>query len=214
MFTFYFSPGSCSRASHIALEESGLPYTPQFIDFSTNAQRSDSFLKINPKGRVPALVTDRGILTESPAILAFIAQSAPSAKLAPLDDPFAFGRMQAFNGFLSSTVHVTHAHGRRGSRWADQPASLEDMKNKVPQTMSDNFELIEKDMLEGPWVLGETYSVADPYLFVMSEWLAGDGVDIARFPKVHNHAKRMQQRPAVIRALASERDAKARATAA
>ena len=214
MFTFYFSPGSCSRASHIALEEAGLPYEAKFIDFSSNAQRSDDFLKINPKGRVPALVTERGILTESPAILGFIAQSAPARKLAPLDDPFAFARMQAVNSFMSSTVHVAHAHGRRASRWADQPASIEDMKAKVPQTMADCFELIEKDMLAGPWVLGETYSVADAYLYVMSGWLAGDGVDISRFPKVHDHFKRMEQRPAVIRALASERDAKARATAA
>jgi glutathione S-transferase len=205
MFTLHFSPGSCSRASHIALEESGLPYVAKKIDFSANEQRSDDFLKINPKGRVPALATASGIVTETPAILAFIAQMAPAARLAPLDDPYEFARMQAFNTFLATTVHVAHAHGRRGYRWADQQSSLEDMKAKVPQVMAECFELIEKDMLAGSWVLGNAYSVADPYLFVMSGWLASDNVDIARFPKVQGHYQRMLERPAVIKALADER---------
>lgn len=205
MFTLYFSPGSCSRASHIALEESGLPYVAKRIDFSANQQRSDDFLKINPKGRVPALTTPDGIVTETPAILAFIAQMAPVAALAPLNDPYEFARMQSFNAFIATTVHVAHAHGRRGTRWADQLPSLEDMKAKVPQVMAECFTLIEEDMLAGPWVMGQAYSVADPYLFVMSGWLAGDNVDIARFPKVNEHYQRMQQRPAAIKVLADER---------
>lgn len=205
MFTLFFSPGSCSRASHIALEESGLPYKAHRVNFAEGEQRSEAFLKINPKGRVPALATASGVLTETPAILAFIAQMAPEKKLAPLDDPFEFALMQSFNGFISSTVHVAHAHGRRGSRWASKDSSLEDMKAKLPQTMGECFELIEHGMLHGPWVLGTAYSVADPYLFVMSGWLESDGVDIARFPKVHDHFRRMNDRPAVQRALAGER---------
>lgn len=151
---------------------------------------------------MPALATASGVLTETPAILAFIAQMAPEKKLAPLDDPFEFALMQSFNAFISSTVHVAHAHGRRGSRWANEDSSLADMKAKVPQTMGECFELIEHGMLHGPWVLGTAYSVADPYLFVMSGWLESDGVDIARFPRVHDHFRRMNDRPAVQRALA------------
>ena len=105
MFKLFYSPGSCALASHIALEEVGAAYTAARIDFSKSEQRSPEYLTINPKGRVPALVTDDGILTETPAILAFIAQSFPQAKLAPLDDPFAFARIQAFNSYLCSTVH-------------------------------------------------------------------------------------------------------------
>lgn len=205
MLTLYFSPGSCSRACHIALEESGLPYEGKRINFAENQQRSDEYLKLNPKGRVPALATPKGILTEAPAIMSYIAQTAPDAKLAPLNDPFEFGRMQAFNSYIASTVHVAHAHGRRGSRWANQESSLEDMKNKMPQVMTDCFTLIENEMLVGPWVLGNSYSVADGYLFVMSGWLKGDSVDVAKFPKVYDHYKRMQERPAVIRALEAER---------
>ncbi|UXS00488.1 glutathione S-transferase family protein [Agrobacterium tumefaciens] len=205
MFTLFFSPGSCSRASHIVLEESGLPYKAQRVNFAEGEQRSEAFLTINPKGRVPALVTASGVLTETPAILAFIAQMAPEKKLAPLDDPFEFARMQSFNAFISSTVHVAHAHGRRGSRWANEESSFADMKAKVPQTMTECFELIEKGLLHGPWVLGTAYSVADPYLFVMSGWLESDGVDIARFPRVHDHFKRMSARPAVQRVLVAEK---------
>ena len=205
MLTLYFSPGSCSRACHIALEESGLPYEGKRINFAENQQRSDDYLKLNPKGRVPALATPKGILTEAPAIMSYVAQTAPDAKLAPLNDPFEFGRMQAFNSYIASTVHVAHAHGRRGTRWANQDSSLEDMKTKMPQVMTDCFTLIENEMLVGPWVLGDTYSVADGYLFVMSGWLKGDSVDIAKFPKVNDHYKRMQERPAVIRALEAER---------
>ncbi|RMX06620.1 glutathione S-transferase [Corticibacter populi] len=211
MYTLFFAPGTCSLASHIALEESGLPFTAQRVDFAKNEQRSPAFLQLNPKGRVPALRTPDGILTETLAILAFIAQTAPERQLAPLDPPFAFAQMQAFNTFLAATVHVAHAHGRRGSRWADAPASLADMKAKVPHTMGENFALIEHGMLQGPWVLGERYSVADPYLFTMAGWLESDGVEIARFPKVHDHFRRMHERPAVQRALATEQ---ASATAA
>lgn len=204
MLTLYFSPGSCSRACHVALEESGLAYEGKRINFAENQQRSPDYLKLNPKGRVPALVTPKGILTEAPAIMSYVAQTAPDAKLAPLSDPFEFARMQAFNSYIASTVHVAHAHGRRGTRWANQEASLEDMKAKMPQVMTDCFTLIENEMLTGPWVLGSDYSVADGYLFVMSGWLKGDGVDVAKFPKVHDHYMRMQERPAVKRALEAE----------
>ena len=89
-----------------------------------NERRGAEYLAINPQGRVPAMVTDRGTLTETPAMLAFIAQSFPEARLAPLDDPFAFAQVQAVNGYLCSTVHVAHAHRMRGQRWADDPAAM------------------------------------------------------------------------------------------
>ena len=207
MNTFYFSPGSCALASHIALAESGMPYQVKKLNFAEGEQRSEAYLAINPKGRVPALVTDKGVVTETVAILGYIAQAAPEARLAPLADPFLFARMQAFNAYMASTVHVAHAHGRRGYRWADQETSFEDMKNKLPQVMSECFRLIEDSMLEGPYVLGEHYSTADPYLFLMSGWLKSDRVEIADFPRVHAHYRMMLERPAVQKALAEEKAA-------
>ncbi|MDE1992774.1 MAG: glutathione S-transferase N-terminal domain-containing protein [Rhizobiaceae bacterium] len=205
MLALYFSPGSCALASLIALEESGLAFEARRVNFPKGEQRSPEYLAINPKGRVPALVTDRGVITENVAIMTYIAQIAPAAKLAPLDDPFDFGRMQAFNSYLASTVHVNHAHKGRGYRWTDDPAAIEMMKAKVPQTMGESFALIEEKMLESPWVMGEHYSVADAYLFTLTSWLPGDGVDMARFEKVSAHYARMQERPAVQPALVVER---------
>ncbi|MDR9807857.1 glutathione S-transferase family protein [Rhizobium hidalgonense] len=205
MLTLYYAPGTCALASLIALEESGLAFETRKLTFANGEQRSPDYLQINPKGRVPALVTDRGVLTETPAILGFIAESAPGAKLVPLGDAFEMARLQSFNSYLCSTVHVNHAHRPRGSRWADEPAALEAMKAKVPQNMADCFTLIEEKMFEGPWVMGETYSLADPYLFVMTDWLPSDGVDPTRFAKVTDHHARMLQRPAVQRALAYDR---------
>jgi glutathione S-transferase len=201
MLKLYYARNSCALASHIALEEAGAPYEAIRVDFASAEQRGPDYLKINPKGRVPALVTDRGILTETPAILAFVAQSFPNAKLAPVDDPFAFARIQAFNSYLCSTVHVAHAHGGRGYRWADDEASFADMKRKVPQTMRECFTLIENGMIDGPWVCGDVYTISDPYLFTISGWLARDNVDIADFPKVNAHAKAMNARPAVQKVL-------------
>lgn len=203
MLTFFYTPNTCSLASHIALEEAGAAYEARRVDFSSGEQRSPAYLAVNPKGRVPALATPRGVLTETPAILAFVAQSFPASKLAPLDDPFAFAELQAFNSYLCSTVHVAHAHGRRGSRWVDDADAIAAMQKKVPETMAACFELIENGMLRGPWVMGDTYSVADPYLFTIAGWLEGDGVDIARFPHVRDHRKRMTERPAVARAMAA-----------
>ena len=200
----FYAPGTCALASHIALEEAGAEFTAIRVDFSRNEQRQPEYLKVNPKGRVPALVTERGILTENVAILAFIAQRHPAAKLAPLDDPFAFAQVQAFNSYLASTVHVAHAHGRRGYRWADNQSSFDDMKRKLPETMSACFDLIEREIFKGPWVMGEAYTICDPYLFTIAEWLEGDGVDPTRFPKVHDHRRRMYERPAVKRTLAAE----------
>lgn len=204
MLTLHYAPGACSLASHIALEETGAKYHAARLNMKDGEQRKAEYLAINPKGRVPALITDRGILTETPAILAWIAQSFPAAKLAPIDDPFEFARAQSFNSYLCSTVHVAHAHKGRGTRWADDPAALENMKKKVPENVAACFELIAKEMFKGPWVMGEAYSICDAYLFTVANWMDGDGVDPARFPAILAHRKRMNERPAVKRVLEQE----------
>jgi glutathione S-transferase len=204
MLKLYYAPGTCALASHIALAEADAPYTTEKLDFKSNQQNSPEYLKINPKGRVPTLVTDQGILTETPAMLAFVAQSFPKAKLAPLDDAFAFAQVQSINSYLCSTVHVAHAHKGRGHRWANDETSFADMKSKVSQTMTACFALIERDMIRGPWVMGENYTICDPYLYTIASWLEGDSVDVSALPKVMAHRQRMSERPAVKKVLAEE----------
>ena len=204
MLKLFYSPNTCALASHIALEQAGADYEAVRIDFATNEQRKPAYLKLNPKGRVPALVTGRGILTETPAILVFIAQSYPKSDLAPLDDPFALAQAQAFNSYLCSTVHVAHAHRMRGYRWADDPAAIAEMQRKAPQAVSECFALIEREMLKGPWVMGEAYSICDVYLFTLAQWLEADGVDTKKLPRVMDHRGRVAALPAVRKVLAAE----------
>lgn len=204
MLTLYYAPGACSRASHIALREAGAEFELRRVDFGSAEQRGESYRRVNPKGRVPALATERGVLTETPAILAWVAQTHPEAALAPLDDPFEFARLQAFTSYLCSTVHVAHAHSRRGERWADDPAAIDEMKRKAPEVMAACFELIENELFAGPWVMGSRYTVADPYLFTITQWLPAHRVNVARYPKIREHLNRMLARPAVVAALEAE----------
>jgi glutathione S-transferase len=200
MKVYYYAPNTVALATLIALEEAGADYEAVKVDFTRNAQREPDYLAINPKGRVPSLVTDQGVLTETPALLAYIAAIHPAAGLAPTD-PFEFARMQEFNSYLCSTVHVSHAHRPRGHRWSDDPAIIEGMKVKVPENMRAGFALIEA-ALTGDWVMGRQYTVADPYLYTIAGFLKSDSVDIAEFPRVAAHTARMNLRPAVVRALA------------
>jgi glutathione S-transferase len=205
MLTFYYAPGTCALATHLALEYAGAPYEAVRLNFKEQQQRSPEYLRVNPKGRVPALVTPQGVLTETPALLQYIAQTCPQAQLAPLDDPFELAKMNEFNSYLCSTVHVAHAHGARGYRWTDEPQAIESMKKKVPQTMGECFELIETQMFRGPWVLGEHLSTSDLYLYTLTRWLQGDHVDVQRFPKVADHLRRMDAQPQVQKVLAAQR---------
>jgi len=204
MLKLYYAPNTCALATHIALEEAGADYTTVRLNFAANEQRGPEYLAINPKARVPALETDRGVLTETPAMLAFVAQSFPQAVLAPLGDPYAFAQAQAFNSYLCSTVHVAHAHRMRGYRWADDEAAIAAMQRAVPRSVGACFELIEQTMLKGPWVLGDTYSICDPYLFTIAQWLEADGVDPSTIPAVMDHRRRISERAAVRRAVAAE----------
>ena len=204
MIKLFYAPHTCALASHIALEEVGADYDLARIDIDAKDHHRPEYLAINPKGRVPTMVTERGILTETPAILVFVAQSFPQARLASVDDPFAFARIQEFNSYLCATAHVAHAHRMRGARWVDDAAAIAAMQRKVPQGVSECFGLIERDMLRGPWVMGDSYTICDAYLFTLAQWLEADGVDLAKLPKVAEHRRMVSQRPATMRAIAAE----------
>ncbi|HEU0095917.1 MAG TPA: glutathione binding-like protein [Rhizomicrobium sp.] len=206
MLKLFYSPNACSLAAHIALEEAGAEYEAVRIDFKNGEQRSGEHLAVNPKGRVPALVTPRGTLTENPVILGWIANLFPNAHLKPEGDFFAFSEMQSFNMYLAATVHVTFAHLFRAERFADSEAARAEIKAKVPSSLAENWKLIEERLTDGrPWVCGNQYTVADPYLYVFTRWLerpgagGSDGMPLSRA-----HRTRMQERPAVQRVLAAE----------
>ncbi|MFN0263253.1 glutathione S-transferase family protein [Tepidamorphus sp. 3E244] len=202
MLKVYFGPQTIAVATLIALEEAGADYEPVCLDMKNRQQQSEDYLQVNPKGRVPALVTDDGILTETPAVLTYIAQTHPDAGLCPFEDAWAFAQVQSFNAYLASTVHVAHAHNRRGHRWTDNKAAQKAMSAYVPKSMAECFKLIENELFQAPWVMGKIFTICDPYLFAISSWLEGDGVDPARFPLVMEHRSRMHERGSVKRVMA------------
>lgn len=207
MLKLFTAPGSCALASHIALEEAGADYEAVSLSLKDGDQRTPDYLAVNPKGRVPALVVPgRGVLTENPVILGYVAQTHPQARLAPNDDSFAFGEMQAFNIFLCATVHPAFAHVFRPYRYADGEEAAAAMKAKAPVALAEHFSLIEDRLADGrPWVHGGDYTVSDGYLLVFTRWLERGFAEVAaRFPETIAHRKRVQERPAVRRVLAGE----------
>ena len=139
------------------------------------------------------MVTEKGILTENPAIMYYICQLFPEKKLAPTD-PYELAKAQAFNMYLSSTVHVGHAHKHRGHRWTNDESALASLTANVKKNMTDYAEYIENNLISGPWVLGDNYSICDPYLALVTRWFRDDGVDLAPFQKIKNHNIKFHER--------------------
>jgi len=185
-YKLHLSKGTVALAVHIALNEIGADYELVWVDFPSGAQTKPDYLALNPKGRVPTLETPDGILTETSAILGYLAETHPEAGLIP-DSIWQRAKVAELHLFLAATAHIT----------ATYPA----MKAKVTENMAENAALIERDYLKGPYVLGETYSTADMYLFTVSRWLEPDGVDIADFPKLAAFRAHMSTRAAVASAL-------------
>ena len=197
----YYAKGTIAIATAIALHEAGLDFEPVRLDFRAGEQGTPEYQAINPKGRVPALVTDLGILTETGAILDYIADIAPAAGLRP-SDPYEAAKMREAMCYLASTMHVNHAHKMRSHRWADQQSSFDDMKAKSVQTMTESAAHVENHVLQGQYVLGETFSLADPYLYVACNWLEGDGVSVADYPKITAFIEAMRGRASVAQVIA------------
>ena len=190
----HYAPGTISIAVAIALEEAGMSYEAQKVDFASGEQTSKAYTAINSKGRVPALETKDAILTETGALLDYVAACAPG--LMPTD-PVDAARARSVMYYLASTMHVNHAHKMRGHRWADAATSHEDMAAKVPETMTASAAFVEAECLTGPYILGSTACIADAYLFVVCNWLPGDGVDLEPFPKIRAFMAAMEARPSV-----------------
>ena len=190
MLKLFAAKHTVSLASALILEELGTEYELCLVDIAARAQREKPYLDINPKGRVPTLVTPDGILTETGAILEYIAPN-----LMP-EDAFTYAKIREFMHYLAATMHVNHAHKLRGKRWADLKESRADMTAKVPQTMSESCAYVET-LIMGPYIFGSEITIADAHLFTLSQWLEGDGVDINIYPKLAAFERAFAARPSV-----------------
>ena len=201
----YYAPTACSIAPHIALEEIGADFEARRIDLAKGEQTSPEYLKVNPRGRVPALVIDGQVVTEVPALLTYIAGLRPEAGLIPPPGTLAHARCFDWLGFLSSTLHVAYAQFRRPARFLREGSGCSD-------EVSDEGKRITKDLyreveqrLGDRWAAGATYSIADMYLFPLHGWAWRFDVDAAaEYPKWTALVERMKERPAVQRVLARE----------
>ncbi|WP_324752863.1 glutathione S-transferase family protein [Roseovarius sp. Pro17] len=192
----FYAPGTVSIAVVIALHEAGIAFETHKVSFKDAEQTKPAYHKVNPKGRVPALEVDGVILTETGAILDYIAAVTPDAGLMP-DVPIDAARVRGVIHYLASTMQVNHAHGPRASRWATEASSHADMRAQVQTNMTASATFIEEHCLTGPFVMGEHVTVADAHLFVMCLWLKGDGVDVSAFPRITTFLKAMEARPSV-----------------
>ena len=189
----FYKPGACSMASHIALLEIGQAFDIEAVD--TVAARTASgqdFLKINPKGYVPALELGTGeILTEGPAILQFLADSSDTANLAPKPGTMARARMLEMLTFTSSELHKAF-----GPLFRDSSSTEENAKAR--QAVAQKFDTVEKEFEDGrPFVSGEQFSIADAYLFVVANWANFTDIDLTRWPKLSEFVARIAERPSV-----------------
>lgn len=200
MLTFYYSKDSSALAAHILLEEIGVPYHAQEVSIPGNEHTKPDFLALTPKGRVPVLRDGDRVITENPAILTYLAERFPQAGMLP-NTPLDRARVHEINAYLCATVHVAYAHLHRGARWADDAAAIDAMKRKVADNLSDAAALIDTRYLAGPFALGDSYSIADPYLFLVPRWLAKAGVGLEQFPRLRSHKAALEDRPATRRAL-------------
>lgn len=197
MLTLYYSPGACALASHIALEAAGAEHELVRIDLRKGEQKTPDYLAINPAGVTPALKTDQGVITQNPAIIRYVADTHAEARLTPGTDAFSLARFDAFNGFLSSSLHP--ALGTllfRGLEGEARQAALDLALAKLA--------LVEGHYLEGRFVFGERFTAADGYLTVFTRWARQAGLLGTDFPRLNSHLDAAQAEAPVQRALKAE----------
>jgi len=201
MLTLFYGPGACSMAAHIVLEESDEPYKPMRMDLAKGEQRAESYLKLNPQGRVPLLLLDDGAaLAENTAILPFLGKRFGTWP----KDPLAEARALSMIGFFASSVHPAHAHFGRPERYSDDVAAHPSIKRKGLETFHGYLRQID-GMLAGREWLGPSYSVLDPYCFVFYTWGVRRELPMAELESYTAFKNRMLMRPAVQRVLDDEK---------
>jgi glutathione S-transferase len=203
MLTLYFSPGACSLASHIGLEETGAPYEAKPILLAKGEQRTEAYLKINPRGKVPALSVDGKILVENTAILTYLARRFPEKRLMPTD-PAEEARCIATMCWFSSIVHPSYQRLRRPERFADGEAALAAVKENGRKSFWANCQEIDSVFQGNGWIMGGQYTVVDPYALVFYGWGVASGFPMKELGAYTAWRERMMKRPTVSKIVESE----------
>jgi len=195
----YYAPGACSLAPHIVAREAGLPVTLVKVDLSKYlTETGENFRVVNPKGYVPAIaLTDGSLLTEAAAIIQYLADRQPEAGLAPANGTMERYRLIEWLTFISSEIHKGF-----GPLWT--PATPEPVKAATKERLATRFAYLDEALAKQPFLMGETFTIADAYLFTVVNWTNVHGIDISSFQNLSAFQSRVAARPKVQEALAAE----------
>ena len=199
----YFAPGACSLSPHIMLNELGLQADKVKVDLGAKTmQGGGDYRSVNPKGYVPALQLDDGsVLTEGPAIVQYLADLKPEARLAPANGSIERYRLQEWLNFISTEIHKQFSP-------LFNPQSPDSVKEQQKQRLQTRFDYVADALSGKDYLMGAQFSVADAYLYTVLSWAGFVGIDLARWPLLQAYMQRVSQRPAVAATLQAERDAK------
>lgn len=195
----YYAPGACSLASHIALHETGLPFEiDKFIASTGKTASGEDFMQLNPKGYVPTIRLDDGsVLTEGAAVLQYIADQNPASGLAPRAGTMERYRLQEWLTYIATEIHKTF------SPLFNKAVSLE-VKDRAHELLIKRLSYVETQLVNKPYLMGNSFTVADAYMFVVVSWSDHVGFDLAQFPRLREYLARIAKRPAVQAAMKAE----------
>lgn len=201
----YYSPGACSLAPHIVLEEIGANYTLELVSVAEGNTQFEDYLSINPKGRVPLLECEMGLLSEAPAILIYLSLSNPNTHLLP-QDPGSIARATEWFNWISSDLHGAGFGALwRPNRFVEDAATQKIVSAEANKNILSVYNRIESLLAGKSWALGSAYSCVDPYLLVFYRWGNRIGEDMrSNYPDWTKHAEAVASRPASLRALEQE----------
>jgi glutathione S-transferase len=199
----YYAPGACSFASHVTIEEVGIPYETQKLNLAEGDQRKPEYLRLNPRGRVPTVVVDDHVLTENVGILSYFGGGYPAAGLFP-KKTWDQAKLMSTLAWLSNTVHPAYAHYFRAPRFVDGEDHQAAVKEKGLANFRGHLEEIDK-LLEGhKWAIANQYTVADPYLLVFYRWGNRSKLPVRDLKNYSALVDRVMARPAVKKVMADE----------
>lgn len=199
----FFSPGACSLSPHIALREAGLAFELEKVDLKAKKYGKErDYTKVNPKGYVPTLQFEDGaVLTEGPAIVQWIADQVPEKRLAPAPGTMERYHLVEWLNFISTELHKQFSP-------LFNPATSDEHKARLRDLLARRFDYVQKELGDKPYLMGESFTVADAYLFTVAGWSKWVDIDLARWPKIAEYVARVAARPKVQAAIAAEKPPK------
>ena len=201
----YFAEGACSMASHIALNEAGVKYTPVPMSFEKGDANTPQFLGLNPLGAVPVLELDNGkVLTEGVAIMEYVANQNPQANLVPKNDTFEYYEFKKWMNFISTELHKGFSPLFGLQYMTKNTDAQQEIREFVVNNLNEKFELLDHVFSKNNFLCGNQYTVADGYLFTIMSWSQWVKVDYSKFKYLAAYLARVGERPAVLNTIKLE----------